>query len=128
MAICDHAQILREIMTVYASSLGDAPSFDHDPEQEQMAFGRILDAMIDPAVQMCEVAADEKKKVKGRWDREVFVLNCLAHLQVCVAWWGMRTGSDSFALQIDRECWKHLSLLKEREMRYKYWWIRGLGN
>ncbi|KAJ7293752.1 oligomeric Golgi complex subunit 6 [Mycena rebaudengoi] len=60
LAILDHAQVLREVMNVYESSLlGD------EGEAEQTAgFQRILDITVDPA-----------------WDREVYVLNCLSYLQ-----------------------------------------------
>jgi len=37
--------------------------------------------MVDPAVQMCETAAEEKRRLRGRWDREVFGINCVTYLQ-----------------------------------------------
>ncbi|KAL0946384.1 hypothetical protein HGRIS_012614 [Hohenbuehelia grisea] len=75
--ILDHAQILREIMSVYTSSLlGD------EPEEERVAgFGRILDITIDPAIDMCMNASKDKQHLRQNWDRAVFVLNCLAYLQ-----------------------------------------------
>ncbi|KAJ7630510.1 oligomeric Golgi complex subunit 6 [Roridomyces roridus] len=77
LAILDHAQILREIMNVYESSLlGD------EGEEEQTAgFQRILDVTVDPAVEMCTNNSEEKKRLRPRWDREVYVLNCLSYLQ-----------------------------------------------
>jgi conserved oligomeric Golgi complex subunit 6 len=87
-AILDHAQILREILSVYASALGDSASIHQDLSSEPMdeaGFEHILNVMVEPALQMCDAAAEEKKRVRGRWDREVFSLNCLTYLQVRVA-------------------------------------------
>jgi hypothetical protein len=84
-AILNHAQILREILSVYASALGDSASIRQDPSSEpvdEAAFEHILHVMVEPALQMCDAAAEEKKRVRGRWDREVFSLNCLTYLQV----------------------------------------------
>ncbi|KAJ7770875.1 oligomeric Golgi complex subunit 6 [Mycena maculata] len=77
LAILDHAQILREVMNVYESSLlGD------EGEAEQTAgFQRILDVTMDPAIEMCTNNSEEKKRLRPRWDREVYVLNCLSYLQ-----------------------------------------------
>ncbi|KAJ7225913.1 oligomeric complex COG6 [Mycena pura] len=77
LAILDHAQVLREIMNVYESSLlGD------ENEVEQAAgFQRILDVTVDPAIEMCSSSSEEKKRLRPRWDREVYVLNCLSYLQ-----------------------------------------------
>ncbi|KAF7367249.1 Conserved oligomeric Golgi complex subunit 6 [Mycena sanguinolenta] len=77
LAILDHAQILREVMNVYESSLlGD------EGEEEQTAgFRRILDVTVDPAVEFFTSNSEEKKRLRPRWDREVYVLNCLSYLQ-----------------------------------------------
>ncbi|GBE81891.1 Conserved oligomeric Golgi complex subunit 6 [Sparassis crispa] len=77
LVILDHAQVLREIMIVYASSLqSDEPKDTLHP-----GFRQILDKMVDPAVEMCISAAEVKKKAMPWWDRSVFVLNCLAYMQ-----------------------------------------------
>jgi hypothetical protein len=78
LAILDHAQILREVMNVYESSLlGD------EGEAEQTAgFQRILDVTVDPAIEFCTSNSEEKNRLRPRWDREVYVLNCLSYLQV----------------------------------------------
>lgn len=74
-------QILREIMAVYQSSLlGE----DEDQDRASADFERIANIMVDPALQMCVAAAEEKKRVKPKWDQAVFVLNCLTYLQVGV--------------------------------------------
>ncbi|KAK7064568.1 E3 ubiquitin-protein ligase PEP5 [Favolaschia claudopus] len=77
LVILDHAQILREIMNVYESSL-----LGGEDEAEQTAgFQRILDVTVDPAVEFCLNNSEEKKRLRPRWDREVYVLNCLSYLQ-----------------------------------------------
>jgi hypothetical protein len=77
--ILDHAQVLREILAVYESSL----SGEESPEERDGGFRRILDVMVNPAVETCGAAAEEKKRLRIGWDKEVFVLNCLTYLQVC---------------------------------------------
>ncbi len=78
IAILDHALILKEIMAVFQSSiLGD------EAESELISgFERVLDIAIDPAIEMCINAAEEKARAVQRWDMPVFVLNCLSYLLV----------------------------------------------
>jgi hypothetical protein len=78
ISILDHGQVLREIMTVYQSSLLG----DEDLATQTAGFERILDIMVDPAVDMCRTVGEEKKRLKPAWDMEVFILNCLSHLLV----------------------------------------------
>ncbi|KAJ7593358.1 oligomeric complex COG6 [Mycena floridula] len=74
--ILDHAQVLREIMSVYQMSfLGD-----EDADQQISGFQRVLDIMVDPAVQMCTEMAEDKQPLRLRWDMPVFVLNCLSYI------------------------------------------------
>ncbi|KAF9242033.1 oligomeric complex COG6-domain-containing protein [Melanogaster broomeanus] len=78
-SIIDHAQLLREIMQVYDSSLlGEALP---EPSEASAGFRRIFNVMVDPAVTMCAAAAEEKARSRPRWDRAVFVLNCLCYLE-----------------------------------------------
>ncbi|KAF8902805.1 oligomeric complex COG6-domain-containing protein [Gymnopilus junonius] len=63
----DHAQILREVMTV--------------PSEVVAGFHQVLDIMVDPIVVMCIENGDAKRKARPRWDEAVFVLNCLCYLQ-----------------------------------------------
>lgn len=65
-------------MTVYQSSLLG----DEDEVERITGFQRVLDVMIDPAVEMCTSASEEKKRMRPRWDQAVYVLNCLSYLQV----------------------------------------------
>lgn len=74
----DHAQILREVMQVYQSSLLG----DEDEDQINSGFNQVLDIMVDPVIKLCVENSEEKGRVRPRWDREVFVLNCLCYLQV----------------------------------------------
>lgn len=78
LAVLDHAQVLREMMAVYESSL-----LGTETEEELLAgFRDILDKMVDPAIEMCLTIADDKKKLKPQWDKAIFLLNTLAYLQV----------------------------------------------
>ncbi|KAF8176766.1 oligomeric complex COG6-domain-containing protein [Pholiota molesta] len=76
-AILDHAQILREVMQVYQSSLLGT----EDEDEINAGFNQVLDIMIDPVVQMCITNSEEKMKARPRWDGQVFILNCLCYLQ-----------------------------------------------
>jgi hypothetical protein len=102
-----HAQDLRAILSLHAAEVDD----DDDSNDGEAGGGgggsgdsatieRALDALVDPAVKMCVVAAEEKDVVRQRyaaeatkttakatatattmtWDRPVFVLNCLTYL------------------------------------------------
>lgn len=109
--IMDHAQVLREIMQVYDSSLldegvdpsptsgtekmddkdegdseddSDAGNNGNDGDANANAtkgFNRILDIMVDPAIAMCAAASEEKARLRPQWDSAVFVLNCLCYLK-----------------------------------------------
>lgn len=70
----DACQVLREIIAVYDTSLVDAAERETD-------FAKLLDAAVDPAVEMCERMADLRKSTSGTWDRDVFLVNCLEYLQ-----------------------------------------------
>jgi conserved oligomeric Golgi complex subunit 6 len=78
LAILDHALILREIMTVYQSSLLG----EEDKAAKVAGFEKILDIMVDPAVEMIASTSEEKKRLRPRWDQAVYVLNCLCYLDV----------------------------------------------
>lgn len=66
-------------MNVYQSSLIG----NEADEEEKAGFERIADVMIDPAVETCMKAGEEKQRLRPSWDQPIFVLNCLTHLQVC---------------------------------------------
>jgi len=76
--VLDHAQILREVMQVYHSSLLG----NEDEDQINSGFNQVLDIMVDPVIKLCVESSEEKARVRPRWDGEVFVLNCLCYLQV----------------------------------------------
>lgn len=67
-------------MQVYGSSLLSEGS--PGPSEANPGFRRILDVMVDPAVTMCTAAAEEKARLRPKWDRAIFVLNCLGYLEV----------------------------------------------
>jgi hypothetical protein len=65
-------------MAVYQSSLLGEENVD----EQAAGFEKILDIMVDPAVEMCINTSEEKKRIRPRWDQAVYVLNCLSYLQV----------------------------------------------
>lgn len=67
-------------MAVYESSLVG----DEQPAERDAGFKRILDVMVQPAIEMCSAASEEKQRLRVRWDKHVFVLNCLTYLQVSI--------------------------------------------
>ena len=78
LAIQDHGQILREIMVVYESSLLEGETL----EQQASGAKQILDSIVNPAIEMCLTASEEKHKLKPKWDYRVFALNCLTYVKV----------------------------------------------
>ena len=78
LAIQDHGQVLREIMVVYESSLLE----DETPEQQASGAKEMIDSMVNPAIEMCLTTAEEKHKLRQKWDNRVFVLNCLTYVKV----------------------------------------------
>ena len=81
LAILDHAQILREVMSVYQSSfLGNEDEDEMDTGFRQVLYIYI---MITPVATMCISNGSQKKAVRPEWDDKVFVLKyCLCYLQV----------------------------------------------
>ena len=78
LALRDSAQTLREIMTVYEATLigvADDPRVEGD-------FSRILDAAVDPPLEMCRRMADLRKGEGGEWEKAVFLANCVGYLEV----------------------------------------------
>ena len=79
LTVLDHAQILREVMSVYQSSmLGN-----EDEDERDTGFRQVLDIMVTPVASMCISNAAHKKTIRPEWDDKVFVLNCLCYLQEC---------------------------------------------
>ncbi|KAG5635825.1 hypothetical protein H0H81_010012 [Sphagnurus paluster] len=77
IAILDHMQILREIMGVYQSSfLGE-----EDETEQAAGFQKILDIMVDPAIDISISVNEEKRRLRPRWDQPVYALNCLSYLE-----------------------------------------------
>ncbi|KZT27286.1 oligomeric complex COG6 [Neolentinus lepideus HHB14362 ss-1] len=88
--IQEHMQMLRDILSVYESSrLDDSGRTEAEESGEDgkskspSEFGveRILDVMVDPALEVCLTAAEEKRRSRPSWDQAVFVLNSLTYLQ-----------------------------------------------
>lgn len=95
-------------MAVYDSSvLGE-----EDPEEQRRGFKKILDAAVDPALEMCRRMADLNTKDTTGWERSVFLINCLDYLQVggfsliFITWrrltFGMQTVMNPFTFTNER--------------------------
>ncbi|KAH8813769.1 oligomeric Golgi complex subunit 6 [Flagelloscypha sp. PMI_526] len=74
LAILDHIQILKEILTVFQASE------DALTDAEKDAFVGVLDAMVDPTVEVIVKKSEDKIAARPKWDREVFILNSLSYL------------------------------------------------
>lgn len=97
-------------MNVYQSSLLG----DEDENQQISGFGRVVDIMVDPAVEICLNVAEEKSKLRPRWDMSVFVLNCLGYLLVS------HLRLICFGLQLlYRACWNLFPSLHRSKTRYR---------
>ncbi|BGP43615.1 Golgi transport complex subunit 6 [Rhodotorula kratochvilovae] len=64
---------LREIMTVYATSLLETEASAPSPSAREYEFLDVLDAALDPALNMCTRMAEMRP---AEWDRSVFWVNC----------------------------------------------------
>ncbi len=92
-AFLTHAQDIRAILALHTAESDDDDNHDADQSTGGATIERALDSLVDPALQMCVHAAEEKDAALRRnvpaanaaatatgWDRPVFVLNCLAYL------------------------------------------------
>ncbi len=61
-------------MSVYETSLVDEADREKD-------FSLILDAAVDPPMEMCRRMADLRQK-GGSWETHIFLINCDLYLQV----------------------------------------------
>ena len=78
-------------MTVYKSSLLGDESYD----DRQAGFQSVLDLMVDAAVNMCAGVSEARSVQKPKWDKDVFMLNCLSHLIVSERYLGEPVHTDS---------------------------------
>ena len=79
----DFAQVLREIMGIYASSLleDDFPDPKGERDKLREGFNRMLDAAVEPCLEMCR-SMSEMRKGAAIWEKETFLINCTTFLQV----------------------------------------------
>lgn len=61
-------------MSVYDTSLVD----EADREQD---FSKILDAAVDPLLEMCRMMGEMIPK-GTQWERDIFTVNCVLYLEV----------------------------------------------
>ncbi|OCF45140.1 hypothetical protein I317_00942 [Kwoniella heveanensis CBS 569] len=98
LALRDAALILRELLSVYSTSLIDPAERESDAD-----LARLLEKAVDPCVEMCERMAELRKGSTsssgggagtssgagagasgagaGEWEKDVFMVNCLGYLQ-----------------------------------------------
>ncbi|WWC58354.1 uncharacterized protein I303_100894 [Kwoniella dejecticola CBS 10117] len=77
LALRDFCLILRELLSVYSSSLVDPSERESDSD-----LAELLDKSVDPCVEMCERMAEMRKSsVGGDWEKDLFMVNCLGYLQ-----------------------------------------------
>ncbi|KAF8753532.1 Oligomeric complex COG6 [Rhizoctonia solani] len=84
ISLRDAAQVLKEIMAVYDSSLlRDEHQGGISLNGEMQNFDTTLAAMVDPMLEMCRrMAALREKGEKGeKWETAIFMINCLTYLQ-----------------------------------------------
>lgn len=72
-ALRDVLSTLREILTVYATSLLEQEGAPLSPRARDSEFRDVLDASLDPALEMCTRMAEMRP---AEWDRAVFWINC----------------------------------------------------
>ncbi|WVR03673.1 hypothetical protein IAU60_000668 [Kwoniella sp. DSM 27419] len=78
LALRDAAQILRELLSVYSTSLVDPSEREADTD-----LAKLLEKTVNPCVEMCERMAEMRRGTAGGgdWERDVFMVNCLGYLQ-----------------------------------------------
>ncbi|KAG6867048.1 hypothetical protein C0993_007225 [Termitomyces sp. T159_Od127] len=79
LAILDHVQILREIMSVYQSSL-----LDEDEIEQVAGFKKILDIMVDPTIEMITKTNEDRSRLMTKRDQPIYVLNCLSYIETAL--------------------------------------------
>ncbi|QRV75275.1 Conserved oligomeric complex COG6 [Ceratobasidium sp. AG-Ba] len=79
VALRDAAQVLKEIMAVYDSSLLHDEHEGASASGETQNFDTTLTAMVDPMLEMCRRMAALRDK--GEWETATFMINCLTYLQ-----------------------------------------------
>lgn len=74
----DAAHILRELLSVYSTSLIDPAERESDED-----LAKLLDKAIGPCVEMCERMAEMRrgKSGGGEWERDIFMVNSLGYLE-----------------------------------------------
>jgi len=81
--ILDHAQILKEVMSVYQSSAMDEDFVASEKSNVSLPFSKILDVVLQPVIDSVFTKSEEKAKLRPRWDAKVYIINCLTYIQVC---------------------------------------------
>lgn len=77
----DALSILREIMSVYSTSLLDHEASIAPPAKRENDFKDVLDAALDPALDMCRTMAEMRPLA---WDQAVFWVNCDEAILACL--------------------------------------------
>ncbi|CEL55748.1 Conserved oligomeric Golgi complex subunit 6 OS=Cryptococcus neoformans var, neoformans serotype D (strain B-3501A) GN=COG6 PE=3 SV=1 [Rhizoctonia solani AG-1 IB] len=81
VSLRDAAQVLKEIIAVYDSSLlRDEHQGGVALSDEMQNFDTTLAAMVDPMLEMCRRMAALRER-EGKWETAIFMINCLTYLQ-----------------------------------------------
>ncbi|WVO14670.1 hypothetical protein L204_102307 [Cryptococcus depauperatus] len=78
LALRDAAHILRELLSVYSTSLVDPSEREIDADLD-----KLLEKSVEPCVEMCERMSELRKGKNGGgdWEKDIFIVNCLEFLE-----------------------------------------------
>ncbi|KAG8970571.1 Golgi transport complex subunit 6 [Tulasnella sp. 419] len=110
LALRDQIHVLREIMGVYESSLMG----ENDPAEREREFSQILEAAIDPAMEMCNKMCELKKDLTS-WNRAIFLINCYVFVQNALQAYSF---TGQYVEQLQKEVDKNVRILTTEHYEY----------
>ncbi|CAE6537103.1 unnamed protein product [Rhizoctonia solani] len=110
VSLRDAAQVLKEIMAVYDSSLlRDEHQGGVALSDGMQNFDATLAAMVDPMLEMCRRMAALRER-GGKWETAIFMINCLTYLQGALQGFSF---TSTRAAELDQLIDEHQSILIE---------------